>query len=119
MKIREILTRPEGHRLKFKQELPASADLAKTIVAFANDAGGDIRNRVIAPVFKRLGLIDQWGNGLKIIAEELISYPEIELKWFEKGLQFQVQFVRRNFHPAVQVTESDGSFGTWPAPSRH
>lgn len=79
----------------------------------------DIRNRIIAPVFKRLGLIDQWGNGLKIIAEELRSYPDIELKWFERGLQFQVQFVRKNFHPAVQVTESDGSFGTWPAPGRH
>lgn len=79
----------------------------------------DIRNRIIAPVFKRLGLIDQWGNGLKIIAEELRSYPDIELKWFESGLQFQVQFVRKNFHPAVQVTESDGSFGTWPAPGRH
>lgn len=78
----------------------------------------DIRNRIIAPVFKRLGLIDQWGNGLKIIAEELRSYPDIELKWFERGLQFQVQFVRKNFHPAVQVTESDGSFGTWPAPGR-
>lgn len=25
----------------------------------------DARNKVIAPVFKRLGIIDQWGNGLK------------------------------------------------------
>ena len=57
----------------------------------------DIRNRIIAPIFKQMGLIDQWGNGLKIISRELKAYPEIEFKWFEKGLQFQVQFVKRNF----------------------
>ena len=57
----------------------------------------DIRNRIIAPIFKQMGLIDQWGNGLKIISSELKAYPEIEFKWFEKGLQFQVQFVKRNF----------------------
>jgi len=31
----------------------------------------DARNKVIAPVFKRLGIIDQWGNGLKQIADTL------------------------------------------------
>lgn len=42
MRIKEIIQQPEGRRLEFKQELPAVADLAKTIVAFANDAGGDL-----------------------------------------------------------------------------
>lgn len=55
----------------------------------------DIRNKVIAPVFKRLGIIDQWGNGLKLIADEIQNYPEIEFKWLEKGIQFQVQFLKR------------------------
>jgi predicted HTH transcriptional regulator len=55
----------------------------------------DIRNKVIAPVFKRLGIIDQWGNGLKLIADELKEYPGIEFRWYEKGLQFQVQFVKK------------------------
>ena len=32
----------EGRRLEFKSKLPATSDLAKTIVAFANDAGGEI-----------------------------------------------------------------------------
>ena len=41
----------------------------------------EIRNRVIAPFFKYLGLIDQWGNGLKLIADELREYRDIELKW--------------------------------------
>lgn len=62
----------------------------------------DIRNKVIAPVFKRLGIIDQWGNGLKLIADELKDYPEIEFKWFEKGLQFQVQFVNKNYKQQIE-----------------
>jgi len=28
---------------------------------------------VLAPVFKKLGIIEQWGNGLRLIAEELKS----------------------------------------------
>lgn len=61
----------------------------------------DIRNKVIAPIFKHMGVIDQWGNGLKIIATELKTYPEIEFKWFEKGLQFQVQFIKKNYQPEI------------------
>lgn len=57
----------------------------------------EIRNKVIAPFFKHLGLIDQWGNGLKLIADELKNYDNIELKWNETGLQFQVQFIVKNF----------------------
>jgi predicted HTH transcriptional regulator len=82
----------------------------------------DIRNKAIAPVFKRLGLIDQWGNGLKIISEELKSYPDIELRWFEKGLQFQVQFVHKSRQPATMASESvhdSDHAGTWPAPGWH
>lgn len=48
----------------------------------------DARNKVIAPVFKRLGIIDQWGNGLKMVAEEMKSYPEIDLCWKEVGFVF-------------------------------
>ena len=35
----------------------------------------------------------QWGNELKLIADELKEYPNIELRWKEVGLSFQVQFV--------------------------
>jgi len=55
----------------------------------------DIRNKIIAPVFKKMGIIDQWGNGLKLIADELKGYQEIDFKWFEKGLQFQLQFIKK------------------------
>ena len=61
------------------------------------DRQSDARNRVIAPVFKLLGIIDQWGNGLKLIADELKTYPEIEFRWKEAGLSFQVQFIKKNY----------------------
>jgi len=42
MNIGEILKKPEGRRLEFKETMPSRSDLAKTVVAFANDAGGEI-----------------------------------------------------------------------------
>lgn len=55
----------------------------------------DARNKSIALAFKKMGIIDQWGNGLKLIADELKQYPEIELRWHNAGLAFQVQFVKK------------------------
>lgn len=68
----------------------------------------DARNRVIAPVFKLLGIIDQWGNGLKLIADELKEYPEIEFRWRETGLSFQVQFVKRYFKADAEKKQELG-----------
>ena len=53
----------------------------------------DARNKTLAGVFKKLGIIDQWGNGLTLIAEELKQYPNVRLVWQEVGMFFQVQFV--------------------------
>lgn len=66
----------------------------------------DARNKVIAPVFKRLGIIDQWGNGLKMVAEEMKSYPEIDLCWKEVGLSFQVQFIKKNYQENTNMEDS-------------
>ncbi|MEG1574393.1 MAG: ATP-binding protein [Bacteroidales bacterium] len=74
--------------------LPQSIDYAAM-----ESRQSDARNKVIAPVFKRLGIIDQWGNGLKLIADKMIEYPNIELRWREVGLSFQVQFVKRDYIP--------------------
>lgn len=57
----------------------------------------DARNKIIAPVFKRMGIIDQWGNGLKLMADELKEYPQIEFRWKETGLSFQLQFAKLNY----------------------
>ena len=63
---------------------------------------------MIAPVFKLLGIIDQWRNGLKLIADELKAYPEIEFRWKEVGLSFQVQFVKRNFKAEIESRQELG-----------
>jgi predicted HTH transcriptional regulator len=63
----------------------------------------DARNKIIAPVFKRLGIIDQWGNGLRLIADELRDYPRIDFRWREVGLSFQVQFVRLDYEAQQEL----------------
>lgn len=82
--------------------LPPSIDYAAM-----ESRQSDARNKVIAPVFKRLGIIDQWGNGLKLVAEEMKSYPEIELRWREVGLPFQVQFIKRNYRENTDANSGD------------
>lgn len=67
----------------------------------------DARNKIIAPVFKKLGVIDQWGNGLKLIADELKNYPNIIFRWKEVGLSFQVQFVKSEYQAELK-TRQDG-----------
>jgi predicted HTH transcriptional regulator len=70
--------------------LPASIDYSQMEIRQS-----DARNKIIALVFKKLGIIDQWGNGLKLISDELKLYPNIEFKWRETGLSFQVQFIKK------------------------
>ena len=85
--------------------LPPSIDYAAM-----ESRQSDARNKAIAPVFKRLGIIDQWGNGLKLVAEEMKEYPEIELQWKEVGLSFQVQFIKKDF-ATITAKEIGGNGG--------
>ena len=71
----------------------------------------DAKNKIIAPVFKLLGIIDQWGNGLKMISDELKEYPDIEFRWKEVGLSFQVQFVKLNYIAEQQQQELGQELG--------
>ena len=57
----------------------------------------EIRNRTLAPIFKLLQLIEQWGTGFKKLNSELIDYPEIVVKYLEPGLSFQVQFIKKDY----------------------
>jgi len=63
----------------------------------------EIRNKVLAPVFKRLGIIEQWGNGLGLIPKDLQDYPEIELSWKEPGIAFRVTFTNTIFTPKPEL----------------
>ncbi|MGI6520152.1 MAG: hypothetical protein ACOX2D_03325 [Fermentimonas sp.] len=55
-----------------------------------------------------MGIIDQWGNGLKLIADELKEYPQIEFRWKEVGLSFQVQFVKLNYDSEQELGQELG-----------
>ena len=68
MNINELIAQPEGRRLEFKGELPTNSDIAKTIVAFANDAGGDIY----------IGINDK--------PRQIIGLPENELTQIEEQI---------------------------------
>lgn len=68
----------------------------------------DARNKTLALVFKRMGIIDQWGNGLKLIAEELKSYPNIKFAWKEIGISFQTQFIRKDYYPLSKKDATNG-----------
>ena len=71
----------------------------------------DARNKVIAPTFRRLGIIDQWGNGLRLIADELKEYPRIGFQWKEVGLSFQVQFVKLDFEEEQELQQKQQELG--------
>lgn len=81
-----------------KLEITSPGKLLPTVDFNEMDAGqSDVRNIVLAPVFKRLGIIEQWGNGLQLIADDLKEYPEIKLTWKEPGVAFRVSFVKTNY----------------------
>ncbi len=83
-----------------KIEITSPGKLPPTVDFDEMNAGqSDIRNKILAPVFKRIGIIEQWGNGLRIIADELQNYPEIELDWKEPGMAFRIAFIKKNFIP--------------------
>jgi len=81
-KLKEIVNQPEGRRLEFKASLSGNTDLAKTIIAFANDAGGELY----------LGIQDSPREVVGIEEERLI-----EPSWKEPGIAFRVTFVNKNY----------------------
>jgi len=52
MKIDQILKQPEGKTLEFKRGLSSSRNVLKTLVAFANAAGG--RQGLVEPVIEEI-----------------------------------------------------------------
>ena len=55
----------------------------------------EIRNRILAPIFKDLKIIEAWGTGIQKIKQALKYYPEIELVMHEVGHAFQIQFRKK------------------------
>jgi ATP-dependent DNA helicase RecG len=79
------------------------------------DSGqSDIRNKTLAPAFKRLGIIEQWGNGLRLISKALRDYPEIGFSWDEPGLSFRITLRKTAYAEKKQDDINDPSqeYGT-------
>ena len=103
MDINEIIIHQEGRRLEFKETLPTRSDLSKTVVAFANDAGGDIF------------------IGIKDNPREIIGVLEIELVAMEEqisniiysrcypGILPEISFVNVNDKNLIKITIYRGS----------
>ena len=84
MDLVEILRRPEGKTLEFKRELSAPDGVLKTIVAFANTAGGILlvgvedRTHHVRGVREPLDIEGRLANLISdLIAPRLV--PEIEI----------------------------------------
>jgi len=85
-----------------KIEVTSPGKLMPSVDFNLMEAGqSEIRNKLIAGTFKKLGIIEQWGNGLKIISDDLKNYPEIELSWSEPGIAFRVTFSKKRYTPEM------------------
>lgn len=103
MNIKEILNQPEGRRLEFKAELPEHSDLAKTVVAFANDAGGDLYIGVADDPREVVGLDED-----KLVAiEEKIS--NIIFDRCYPAILPEIKFISEENKHLIQVTVFRGS----------
>lgn len=109
MDILSLLASPEGKTVEFKRDASSLKPILRTLVAFANTAGGTlavgreddgrIRNRVIARVLRELGLVEEWGTGYLRITEACREggYPAPE--WEEHGACLRAVF---RPHPEVE-----------------
>ncbi len=62
----------------------------------------EIRNRVLAPIFKKLKLIESWGTGVQRMRHEVNKHSNIDLEFRETEYSFQVQFIRKDYQKSWQ-----------------
>lgn len=103
MNLEEILNQPEGRRLEFKEALPENSDLAKTIVAFANDAGGDLFIGVVDNPCEVAGV----DEGKLMEMEEKISHIIFDRCY--PAILPEVKFISQDDKHLIQVTIFRGS----------
>ncbi|MBW2096848.1 MAG: putative DNA binding domain-containing protein [Deltaproteobacteria bacterium] len=76
----------------------------------------EIRNRILAPIFKDLKLIEAWGTGIQRMRIEVANYPEIELVLQEAGHAFQVQ-LRKKETVGIKIAHPRPKTGDMPRTS--
>lgn len=88
---------------------PGMLPLGITLEDFKNGVSS-VRNKVIARVFEKMELVEQWGSGYKRIMDVCIAGGYPEPKWEEFGSAVRVTFYP---HPATRIP------GAEKTPSRH
>lgn len=89
---------------EYPLEITSPGALPDSIAPEALGTGrSEIRNRVLAPIFKDLGLIESWGTGIQRIRREVEDYGNVRLVFQEVGSAFQVQFVKTRVTPKVRI----------------
>ena len=83
-----------------------------TITASDIEAGrSEIRNKVVANVFKVLGLIEQWGSGVKRIKSSCLEHGLLEPKIVENGDFVDVEIYRTPFPILSDIDRVSDSIG--------
>ena len=77
------------------------------------DGRSEIRNRVVARVFKELGYVEQWGSGIGRIRSDCVAMGLVEPRIREKGDFVDVEFYRsiateNNLRSIAKVSNSIG-----------
>jgi UDP-N-acetylglucosamine 2-epimerase len=109
--IKTITTQLEGRRLEFKETMPTRSDLAKTVVAFANDAGGDIfigirnnpREVIGLPEKELVAMEEQISNIIFSRCYPGIQHRAYSIEYRESSIQHPV-----SFHPLIQFLKPLG-----------
>lgn len=119
MNINEILKKPEGRRLEFKETMQTQGSLPKTVIAFANDAGGEIyigvrdnpRGVVGLPEDKLVELEEQISNIIYNCCYPTII-PDISFLTVEDKYLIKIIIYRGNM-PPYYLKEKGKTNGTY------
>ena len=119
MLLNEI-KKSENKKLELKETLPSSEKIAKTVIAFANTAGGkfvigvdgvmnirsELRNKVVANLFRELKYIESWGSGIEKI-KKLCKKSEVKFELKEEPSFVSVVFYRKTIENGEKVPDTD------------
>lgn len=100
MKLADKIKLPEGRRLEFKETLPSNADFTKTVIAFANDAGGELFIGVKNNPRSLIGIPENQLDGIEnkisnIIHDSCTPIIQPEISFLEENKKY---FIRIYIH---------------------
>ena len=119
MNIQTKIQQPEGRRLEFKEVMPTNAELAKTIVSFANDAGGElfigIKNNPRAISGLQFSQLDTIENQISNIVNDQCT-PNIlpEISFIEESGKHMIRvYIHKGSKPPYFITSKGKEKGTF------